>query len=87
MNDDIKSFYTAIILSLALIFITNHFFFKKDITPEAPAVAVNAPETENKTPAAESQPDAVLSSQAAVAAFPHIDISTPALTGSFRTRG
>ena len=49
MNDDIKSFYTAIILSLALIFITNHFFFKKDITPEAAAVAVNAPETENKT--------------------------------------
>ena len=89
MNEDIKSFYAAIILSLILIFATNYFFFKKDDVVATPQVNVSQPETE--TAAADGKDEAKdavpLSTEEAVAANPGVKISTPALTGSFRTRG
>ena len=89
MNEDIKSFYAAIILSLILIFATNYFFFKKDDVVATPQVNVSQPET--KTAAADGKDEAKdavpLSTEEAVAANPSVKISTPALTGSFRTRG
>ena len=89
MNEDIKSFYAAIIISLILIFATNYFFFKKDDVVATPQVNVSQPET--KTAAADGKDEAKdavpLSTEEAVAANPGVKISTPALTGSFRTRG
>ncbi len=88
MNDDIKSFYAAIILSLVLIFVTNHFFFQKDEVVVTSPVSVNQPE--NKTVAVEKSKDQnniLLPTEKAVDANPHTKINTPSLTGSFRTRG
>lgn len=92
MNEEIKSFYMAIILSLLLIFATNYFFFDKDIAPtENPQP--DAPQAEKLSAAAEAvdtaakEPAAPLTVAEAVALNPGVKISTPALTGSLRTRG
>lgn len=87
MNDDIKSFYMAILLSLALIFATNYFFSKKGITPSTEAVSVAAPEDEKTSDDQNTAENVVLSVEDAVKANPNVAIKTPALTGSFRTRG
>ena len=50
MNEDIKSFYAAIILSLILIFATNYFFFKKDDVVATPQVNVSQPVTPPSLP-------------------------------------
>ena len=87
MNDDIKSFYMAILLSLALIFATNYFFSKKGITPSTEAVSVAAPEDEKTSDDQNTAENVVLSVEDAVKANPNVAIKAPALTGSFRTRG
>lgn len=92
MNEDIKSFYAAIIISLILIFATNYFFFKQE-NKSAPQVSVSLPEQETTAvQTAEGASDQTkevvfLSPEEAVAANPSVRIQTPALTGSFRTRG
>ncbi len=85
MNEDIKSFYMAIILSLALIFITNHFFSKKGIIePTNISIPQEENHRENKTQENKESP---LSVEEAVKITPSVSIKTPTLTGSFRTRG
>ncbi len=86
MNDDIKSFYAAIILSLVLIFVTNYFFFPKKDVQVSEQTVVSLPKTgEENAPAAQNA--VPLSAEDAVAANPHVKINTASLTGSFRTRG
>ncbi len=87
MNDDIKSFYMAIILSLALIFATNYFFSKKGITPSTETVTVAAPANEEISDDKNQVENVVLSVEDAVKTAPNVKIETPALIGSFRTRG
>ena len=87
MNDDIKSFYTAIILSLLLIFATNYYFGKKGITHNNEEVIITAPEGENKDAAADEQTNIVLSTEDVLKTVPNIKIQTPTLTGSLRTQG
>lgn len=92
MNEDIKSFYAAIIISLILIFATNYFFFKQE-NKSAPQVSVSLPEQETATvqtaedASGQAKEVVFLSPEEAVAANPSVRIQTPALTGSFRTRG
>lgn len=86
MNDDIKSFYAAIILSLVLIFVTNYFFFPQKNVQVSEQTVVSLPEAgEESAPAVQNA--VPLSAEDAVAASPHVKISTTSLTGSFRTRG
>lgn len=86
MNDDIKSFYAAIILSLVLIFVTNYFFFPQKNVQVSEQTVVSLPEAgEESAPAVQNA--VPLSAEDAVAASPHVKISTASLTGSFRTRG
>ncbi len=86
MNDDIKSFYTAIILSLVLIFVTNYFFFPKKDVQVSEQTVVSLPETNEESTSA-IQNAVPLSAKDVVATSPHVKINTASLTGSFRTRG
>ena len=86
MNDDIKSFYMSIVLSLVLIFATNYFFNKKGITATGEAINLSTPtETENLDN--NTADSVVLSVEDALKTYPNIAIKTPALTGSLRTKG
>nr|QJR98242.1 membrane protein insertase YidC [uncultured Alphaproteobacteria bacterium] len=86
MKDDLKSFYTAVILSLAIIFLTNYIFGKKQPAVEAqpqPAVVQKAEPTateENKSDAQQTVEEVLQSSK-------RIEIDNGAIRGSIRVAG
>lgn len=86
MKDDFKSFYVAILLSLVLIFVTNHFFFKKDIAPVSAQTEVSLAKSNDAIPVTnlESTP---LPLETVLKDTPHVSIETPVLSGSFRNQG
>lgn len=91
MNEDLKSFYAAVILSILLIFVSNYFMQKKGIVPPAaPAAVETATIPEAQAPAAENAAEsapAALTVEEVLQNTPKIKIDTPALTGSLRQAG
>ena len=88
MKDEIKSFYTAVIMSLAVIFIFNYLFFgKKDVQIDT-QVKENAVEVskEDITEPVSSQIE-ILTVDEALKQSPRINISNQDLKGSLRLTG
>lgn len=93
MKDDLKSFYTAVLLSLAIIFLTNYIFGKKQPAVEteiqqAPVQSAEmqkAPE-ENKT-REEAETAAPMAVNDVLQSSERIKIDNGSLRGSFRVAG
>ncbi len=93
MKDDLKSFYVAVLLSLAIIFISNWAFFSQKNTADesnTPQVAVESDEGDsqktNSFDEKNSENDA-LSVDKALQSSPRINISNSVLKGSMRIAG
>jgi YidC/Oxa1 family membrane protein insertase len=86
-NDEIKNFYMAVILSIALIFVTNYFFFKYDIVPsqkKSDNVSVDEHIVENNE---DKKEETVFSLEDVLNQSPQIFVENNALAGSIRTKG
>ena len=89
MKDDLKSFYAAVLLSLAIIFVTNHFFFnKKDEAQKAqqPQVTVENVQEEAVAEVTEEKEEK-LSAEDILKSSPRVDIKNNVLNGSIRIAG
>jgi len=91
MNEDLKSFYTAVILSIILIFVSNYFMQKSGIVQTTTAAVTEnapAPEIENAdTKIADATASAAPSVEQVLKTAPQIKIETPSLSGSLRQTG
>lgn len=88
MKDDLKSFYTAVLLSLAIIFLTNYIFGKKQPTPEPQAQQVQVQNIKaEKTPEKEDKIAAPLAVDDVLQSSKRIEIDNASLRGSIRTAG
>lgn len=89
MKEEMKGIYLAVVLSIAVIFMTNHFFPKKAVVP-----------TENKTPAIETPveanavnsaidplPEKPLEISDVINQDSRIEIKNSAVSGSIRVKG
>lgn len=88
MKDDLKSFYTAVILSLAIIFLTNYIFGKKQ--PAAETQVQQAPIQEEVKQAAtpeENKSDTPLAVNDVLLSSKRVEIDNGSLRGSIRVAG
>lgn len=86
MKDDLKSFYTAVILSLAIIFLTNYIFGKKQPAVEAQPQPVIAQEAE-PTVSGENKADTLPTVEEVLQSSKRIEIDNGAIRGSIRVAG
>lgn len=89
MKDELKSFYTAVILSLAIIFISNYLFFNKkqpDIQNEQQNAPVQTIE-KNKDEAEGNKPAVSLSVDDALQISKRVNIENDVIKGSMRISG
>ena len=86
MKDDIKGLYIAVISALAIIFITNAIFPKKEIQPQPSATPIITQEenTNEDTVVFDETPQ---DKSVILAQDKRIKISTPSLSGSIRVKG
>ena len=90
MRDEMKGLFLAIILSIAVIFITNYFFPSQTSSqaPEVSAPQANLPSTPvTDTDAKELLQAEPETTQEVIAKDSRIQISSSALSGSIRTKG
>ena len=92
MKDDLKSFYTAVLLSLAVVFIFDYFFVDHRKTPSStePTIAATEPSAQQTlaTASLEEQPtEQFLTTAQILPSSPRIDINNDALQGSIRIMG
>ena len=89
MKDELKSFYTAVILSLAIIFISNYLFFNKK-QPYIQNEQHNAPVQtieKNKDEAEGNKPAVSLSVDDALQISKRVNIENDVIKGSMRISG
>ncbi len=85
MKEDLKSFYLAVILSLAIIFVSNQFFSKKQVQTseqQTEEVAVVETKTEESVEAPEFE-----ALEDILSASPRVGIDNNAVSGSIRLKG
>lgn len=80
-----KGLYAAVVLSIAVIFVTNWLFPRK--APQAPAVISQTAEVPAEKAAAPAEPAQTLSTEEATAQDRRIDILNSAVKGSLRVKG
>ncbi len=89
MKDELKSFYAAVLLSLAVIFMCNHFFADRKPAPQTPveqqpAATAQAP---LKTEPSETPQTAALPVEEVLQSSSRIQLSNGSLKGSIRVAG